>query len=331
MKLFAAAHTIFLLPIIIGLCVVLIMRYMWQKQRASQLAAPAHHKRLLLNFSLRTKKLKVFLLMSTLILLQLVLLRPQWDQKETSVVQEGRDLIIALDVSRSMLASDCMPNRLACAKKKIMELVRTLAVDRLALIVFSGEAWIQCPLTRDFDAFAMFLDELDVETTSSGTTALDAAISKTLEIFSDIPAKKSKLLALFTDGEDFSLTIHNQALKQQIHDLNVQISAVGIGTPQGAPIPLFDEQGNVAGHQHDEHGAIVISKLNEATLQAIIHDTGGLYIPMTADTRDVNTLVQWVMAHEKESYDNKNINYLEEKYYYFAAPALMLLLIEWLL
>ena len=325
----AGLDMLILFPFIVALSLLVIWRYYRQKKYVLKLAAPQHLPRLLRNFSLTQKLIKTFLIIISVLLLQAALLGPQWGKKEEIVLQEGRDLMIALDVSRSMLAQDCLPNRLSYAKKKIIELLHTLAADRVGLIIFSGEACVQCPLTSDHDAFAMFLEELDVETISSGRTALEAPIIKALDIFSQMPTKKSKLVALFTDGEDFSFSLEN--LKNRIQDLNLQISTIGIGTTQGAPIPLFDASGKTSGHQRDEQGAIVISRLNEATLQSLVSASGGVYIRTTADAQDIKQLTNWVEKYEKEQRDNKSIEHLEEKYYYCAGIALFLLCLEWLL
>ena len=158
-------------------------------------------------------------------------LRPQWGQKEVVIKQEGRDLFIALDVSRSMLATDCTPNRLAVAKQKIKQLVPLLGCERIGLILFSGSAFIQCPLTVDYQAFNMFLDSVDAETISSGTTDLAQPIYKALDAYRQMPNKTTKLLAIFTDGEDFSSNIAH--CKQQIWDENLRVFTVGVGRLMG--------------------------------------------------------------------------------------------------
>ena len=129
--------------------------------------------RLLLHFSLPKTIIKAALLVFGFTCVAITLLHPQWNKKDEVVSQQGRDLIIALDISRSMLARDCAPTRLECAKRKIKELVKRLSCERVGLLLFSGTALMQCPLTSDYNSFFMFLDQVDSETIASGSTAFE--------------------------------------------------------------------------------------------------------------------------------------------------------------
>jgi Ca-activated chloride channel family protein len=259
----------------------------------------------------------------------LALLRPQWGLQQESITQEGRDLFVALDISRSMLAQDCMPNRLAVAKKKIHALVQQLACERVGLILFSGSAFVQCPLTADYGAFFMFLDHIDVETISSGTTALDGAIKKAIEAFGACPDRKNKIVLVITDGEDFSTNLSR--VKDDVVASGMHIFTLGIGTIEGAPIPLFDARGTAIGHQKDKKGGIVISRLNEDLLQALSHDSGGMYVRATPDDTDVRSVAKLVARYEKERFADKKINRYEDRYPYFLAVSFAALALEWLL
>lgn len=257
------------------------------------------------------------------------LLKPTWDKKEESVIQEGRDLFIALDVSRSMLAQDCSINRLDCAKQKIKQLVQSLDSQRVALILFSGSAFIQCPLTSDYGAFFMFLDQVDVETIASGTTSIDRALTVTLETLKAMPQKKHKLLALFTDGEDFSSNLAQ--LKDEIQAQNLKVFAFGVGSVQGAPIPLYNSQGAMIGHQKDQAGKVVISHLNEQLLRALAHDAGGVYVQMTETNDDIARIITLLNKIEKEAIDEKKVSYFEDRYYYPLLASLICFIVEWIL
>ncbi len=273
--------------------------------------------------------IKFFLYSMALLLLFVALLRPQWGTIEQNIEQEGRDLMIALDVSRSMLAQDRKPNRLAFAKSKIKQLVQRLDCERIGLILCSGSTVVQCPLTSDFSAFFMFLDQLDAETISSGTTAIDEAIKKALEVFARFENKKNKLLVLFTDGEDFSSNLAQ--IKQRAAQQGLHIFTIGVGTSEGAPIPLVDDEGNQIGHQRDAKGQVVISRLNEGILQTLADESGGIYLLATEDSRDMITLLNHVVQFEKEKFDDKTISSLQDQYPYLVAGALTCLLLEWLL
>jgi Ca-activated chloride channel family protein len=284
---------------------------------------------LIRNFLPYRQYLKAVLFGIALFFLGIALLRPQWHEHEKILIQEGRDVLIALDISRSMLATDCSPNRLAMAKKKIRQLLSLLDCERVGLILFSGSAFVQCPLTTDYRAFHMFLDHVDAETISSGSTALDAALQQALQTFNTVPDRKNKLLVIFTDGEDFSSNLSQ--FKQEANNQGMRIFTIGIGTAEGAPIPLYDIEGNPIGHQQDAHGKIVISQLNEGILFSLSHDVGGIYVPMSSDTSDLMTLVNHITRFEKERFEDKQIKQFDDKYHYFLLLSLGCLLSEWLL
>lgn len=208
-------------------------------------------------------------------------------------------------------------------------MVRKLDCERVGLLIFSGSTIIQCPLTTDYSAFFMFLDQLDAETISSGTTALDKAIKKALEVFGGMEGKKHKLLAIFTDGEDFSSNLAD--IKQKALQEGMTIFTIGLGTPEGAPIPILNEKGEPVDHQRDEKGAVVISRLNEGILRAVADESGGTYLRAQEDDHDVNTLIAKVQQFEKEAFEDKQISNLQERYPYFVAVAFVCFMLEWLL
>lgn len=325
----AATSTFIYSPILIIALACMIYRLARVKQVVSLLSSPHHSGRILKNFSWARQICKVIFLSIGLVFLFLALARPQWGKKEEKIAQEGRDLFIALDISRSMLAQDCKPNRLACAKAKIKLLVERLSCERVGLILFSGSSFVQCPLTSDYAAFYMFLDQIDVETISSGTTSLDQAIMLTLDTFKTLSNRKNKLLAIFTDGEDFSMQLPR--VKEEIKNMGLHIFAIGVGTEQGAPIPLTDERGKQKGHQKDKKGNVVISHLNEQLLASLAQDSGGIYIRMTPDDSDMRALIKKVVSYEKEKFQDKKVSTYQEQYPYFLAISLICFAGEWIL
>lgn len=284
---------------------------------------------MLLHFSYSKVILKNILIIVGLVALYLALLRPQWGTKDHQISQKGRDLFIALDISKSMLANDCNGSRLHYAKTKIKKLINMLACERVGLVLFSGSAIIQCPLTTDYGAFFLFLDSVDVETIASGATSIEKAITTVLDVYRTMSAKKNKLLVLFTDGEDFST--HLNTVKEQACQEGLHIFAYGVGTTSGAPIPLFDAKGVVVGHQKDRHGNIVISKLNTGALQQLVKAVGGNYVSMSTDNTDIQHIVQYVLSFEKEQFDTHEQKTNIDRYPWFIAIALCCFLIEWIL
>ena len=326
---FAAAKNVLFFPLLIFAICLLVWRYAKTKKAINALACASRVFYLFTHFSYARLFFRGIFFTLGLFSLFLGLLRPQWGKREEVVTQEGRDLFIAIDVSRSMLAEDCSPNRLEFAKQKVKKLISMLKTERVGLVIFSGSSMLQCPLTTDYSAFFMFLDQLDVETISSGTTALDKPIKEVLHAFADMQAKKTKLLVIFTDGEDFSSNLAEVRQKAAVQGL--KIFTMGLGTIEGAPIPLINEQGVKTGHIKDKGGNVVISRLNEGILNAIAQDTGGFYFRMTENDNALQQLVKRVEVFEKEKFEDKKLPALEERYNYFVLIGLIFFAIEWLL
>ncbi|MCX5925167.1 MAG: VWA domain-containing protein [Candidatus Dependentiae bacterium] len=313
-------------------CIVLVIM-VWYRlhktRRAIALLAGRWASVLIDNFSLMRAYAKLILTACGLFFLAIALLQPRGKEYEDTVEQQGRDVYFALDVSGSMLACDVLPNRLVCAKEKIKQSIARLSCERVGLILFSGSAFIQCPLTADIGAFMTFLNYVDVETISSGTTALDSALNTALEAFEHKQNKKNKLVVVFTDGEDFSASLPQ--VKSRAHEQGLHICAVGIGSLEGSPIPIFDDSGHAIGHQRDDSGAVVISRLNESLLCSLTHDLGGSYIRVTPDDTDVAALVKKVQSFEKEAFGDTAIKKYDEKYPFFVLASLVCFIAEWLL
>jgi Ca-activated chloride channel homolog len=305
----------------------LSLRY--HKRRKAQELLVGTHFEFLRNHSARKQIIKSILFCIGFLFLCVALLRPQWDKSEETVMQEGRDLYIALDISRSMLATDCQPNRLQYAKEKIKRLIKKLSSERIGLILFSGSAFVQCPLTTDYSAFYLYLDAVDAELISSGSTALDQAVRQALTSFASVADRKNKLLVLFTDGEDFSSDLHG--IKQEALNANLSIFTIGIGTPEGAPVPLFDQNGAIIGHQKDAKGGVVISRLSEHTLYSLCQDAGGQYIRATDTDDDIAAFVRAVEFFDKEQLSEQKISRYEDQYHYFLLISFVCFVLEWLL
>ncbi len=309
--------------------IIILLVYRCKKQRKAYNFLVGKHIQFLRNFKPKKQLFKGFLIGVGFLFLCIALLRPQWGVVEETMNQTGRDLYIALDISRSMLASDCKPNRLVCAKEKIKRLLKKLSCERVGLILFSGTAFVQCPLTTDYAAFELYLNAVDAEIISSGTTALDQAIRQALTSFSVMPERKSKLLVLFTDGEDFSQNLYD--IKKESVAANLSIFTVGIGTVDGAPVPLFDAHGVLIGHQKNSQGGVVISRLNEDVLRTLAGDVGGSYIHATDNDTDIAELVRSVNSFEKEQLGERKISRHEDQYHYFLLVSFICFLLEWLL
>lgn len=326
---YAAWHNWIFFPLVI-IIMVLAAILVWRRQKVVNVLIQSPAARTFLhNYSRTSQIAKAILVTLGAMSLFVALLRPQWDKKEEQIEHKGRDVIIALDISRSMLCDDVSPNRLSFAKKKIHSLVKKLSCERIGLLLFAGSPYLVCPLTSDYDSFFMFLDQVDAHTVSAGGTAMDAAIKTALNVYSKMPERKHKLVVLFTDGEDFSTSM--AAVKQESAQAGLHIFAFGLGTSQGAPVPLYDAMGKPAGHQKDSSGAVVISRLDEEQLQSVVSDSGGTYIRSSEDDADIKALLHKLQGYEKEVIQEKKKDSFQEKYYIFALISFLCLLLEWLL
>jgi Ca-activated chloride channel homolog len=325
----ASPHRIWLLPIV-ALLIFLLAKHVHHRLKTAALLTDARHEGMFLkNFSALRERYKFWLGATALCLLFLAMLLPQWGKREEQVVQQGRDLLLVLDVSRSMLAQDLRPNRLAFAKLKIRNLLSKLKAERVGLILFSGSAFVHCPLTGDYSAFLLFLDQVEVEQFSLGTTAIDNALLEALQVFGQSKTRKNKLLVLMTDGEDYSQDLGH--VKKLAIEQGVTLFTMGIGTPEGAPVPKFDAAGNQVGHETDATGGIAMTKLNEPLLQEMAKSLQGHYIKMRQDDGDLDELVGMVQRYEKEQFSEQKVSLYEHQYHWFLLAAFVCLLLEWLL
>ena len=311
--------------------ILLFLIARWIKtQKALQHLTPKKWRTVLFLNASNIKQISKYLLFTIgSLFLLFTLLRPQWNKKEEKVEQEGRDILIALDISRSMLARDFKPTRLEFAKQKIKKLLYNLKCERAGLIIFSGEAILQCPLTTDYADFFMFLDSIDTEVISSGTTTIDGALHQAISIFDTMPTKKTKILSLFTDGEDFSTNLSD--VKEKATKLGIAIFTFGVGTPNGAPIPVLDPYGKHIGFEKDSKGTIIMSKLNEGILKHLANETGGKYIHMHPSDTDIKEFISLVQSFEKDSLEERSLERYQEQYPYFIGISFLCFVLEWLL
>lgn len=319
----------FVLFFIVGSSAILFYQLFKRHRAIGMLVLHPHAKKMVEGYSLVRVVLKTLIMTGALVALSLALLRPQWDKKEETVTHQTRDLLIALDISRSMLCQDGEPDRLGTAKKKIRTLVNQLSCERIGLLLFAGSPYLACPLTTDYDSFFMFLDQLDSQTVSSAGTDLDAALNYALDMFAQVPERKNKIVVLFTDGEDFSG--NSARIKERVSREGLYLFACGIGTSEGAPVPVIDRLGRQSGFEKKSDGSIAISRLDHQMLQDMVSATGGTYITITNDDHDMRSIVQGVSRFEKEKLDERKKQIYQEKYYYPAAVGAVLLLLEWLL
>lgn len=266
----------------------------------------------------------VFIVLAVLFMI-LALAQPKWGYEWKELTQEGVDIVVALDVSTSMLAEDIKPNRLSRAKRKISDLLDMLDGDRIGLVAFAGTAFIQCPLTLDYSAAKLFLDATDTELISAQGTALADAIRKSVAAFRS-EEDKSKAVILITDGENHS----GDPLKvaQWAADQGVRIFTIGIGDDSGAPIP-----DSVGGFKKDPEGEIVLTRLDETILQQIALKTGGTYVRSVTGDLDLNKIyLENIQPKiEKKELKTQRRKLWRERFQWLIFLALVCLLMEFLI
>jgi len=269
----------------------------------------------------RRRRLRSVLLCLAVLLLGVALAGPMWGFRWQQVQREGIDLIVAIDTSRSMLATDVKPNRLARAKLAVQDLLAQVGGDRVGLVAFAGSAFLQCPLTLDFGAFSQSLEAIEAGIIPRGGTNLAAAIDTSLEAFEGRQAEHQALV-IITDGEDHGSDL-DDAIKRAT-DRGVKLYTVGIGTSDGELIPL--EQG---GFLKDRAGQVVKSRLDETTLQKIANDTGGAYLHATDTAFGLTELYRdYIATMEKRELASTLERRFEHRFQWPLLIAFMLLLIE---
>lgn len=268
---------------------------------------------------------KLIMLLVAVLLLVIGLANPQVGTRLEEVKQEGVDLFIALDVSLSMKAEDVKPNRLEKAKYEIGNLINRLGGDRIGLIVFAGESYVQFPLTTDYSAAGLFLDAVDVESVPTPGTAIGSAVQQAMKSFSwNEPTMK--VLVIITDGENNEGDAVAQS--EEAAKKGVLIYAIGMGSPAGAPIPVLDANGRQVDFKRDRSGNVVLTKLDEITLEKIASLGGGKYYRATSTQDELNAIYKEINALQKREFGTKQFTDYEDQFQYFIAGAILLLLIE---
>lgn len=251
--------------------------------------------------------------------------RPQWGASEVEVEQQGIDLVVALDISRSMLAEDVKPSRLTRAKAEIGDLVESLAGDRVGLVFFAGASFPQCPLTVDYAATRLFLSQADPSMIGSQGTDLASALDTALELLGDEESRYEVIL-LVTDGEDFSGRL--EETQEELRSRGILLYAIGLGTPEGAPVPELDDAGDRQGFLRDREGNVVISRLNEAPLLDLTRATGGVYVRAGTGGLDLSRLRAELTSLEGRTFAARRVTSYQERFVWPLGLGLLLLLTE---
>jgi Ca-activated chloride channel family protein len=314
-------NLLWLLPLV---AVALIIQNR-KKKKAMEMFADIH---LLVRLTARGHRgrrfFKALLLLLALGLMLFALAGPRWGSHYEEVSQKGVDIMILVDVSPSMLVEDITPNRLERARREILDLLRVVQGDRLGLVVFSGAAFIQCPLTLDYAALEMFLNAIQPDLIPVPGTDLGAAIDTGLSAFDD-DAATDRVILLITDGEDNEKQGFEAARRAAAG--GAKIFVFGIGDAAGGPIPELDGGG---GLKKDSQGKLILSRLQEEELREIASLTGGTYVRSIAGDLDLDILYFDGIKSRTEAQELKSgkIKVYEERFAFFVLAAFIILLIE---
>ena len=297
---------------------------LWRRKRAIELMVHKRNEELLLH-DLESRQRWISLLVMAIAMLSISfsLLNPKWGFHWEEIQRKGVDVMVAVDVSQSMMAKDSEPNRLINAKRKILDLLSLIEGDRIGLIAFAGTSYLQCPLTLDYGAFQIFLDLLDTDLIPQQGTAIDQAIFMAMDAFRN-SGQKSRALILITDGEEHSGEYLEAA--KQASEMGIRIYTLGFGSPEGHPIPSPNGRGNL----RDSQGNIVISRLNEEILQQIALETGGAYVRAQTGDSDLRQIYEGQILKKLEAQNLKSARQrrYEPRFQWFLLLGFLLILTD---
>ncbi len=301
----------------------------WRKARTLRvLASTEMLKKINTSVSLKKQMLKAALMLAVFIVVVVALTEPKWNPQPQRIKRKGRDVVILLDTSRSMLAEDIKPSRLERSKIAIADLLEILEGDRIAIVTFAGNAAVKCPLTQDYAFVRMALADISIESTSRGGTLIGDAIRKATEEVFDKQSREYKDIILITDGEDhesFPLQAAEKAAAE-----GIRIIALGLGDEEeGSRIPITDAEGKSTFLKYN--GQEGWAKLNADVLRKIVYATdGGKYLSVEPGTTlDLGQIYEQPIASaQKRDLESVTMMEYDEKFQIFLAAAVILLICE---
>lgn len=271
---------------------------------------------------------KKLLLLGALSCLVLSLTQPKWGFHWEEIKRKGIDIVVALDLSKSMLAEDIKPNRLTRAKMEVKQMINVLQGDRIGIVGFAGSSFIHCPLTLDYATAKMFLDAMDTDMIPEPGTDIGGALQRALSAFEGAD-KQHRVLILITDGEDHEATV--MKVVENAQKENVTIYTIGVGSQTGAPIPIVDESGNKS-YLKDRKGNIVVTKADSELLQKVALMTGGKKGNLSGSSFPLEEIYQNELSKmEKKELGSTRKKKFENRYQYPLGIALLLLVLECLI
>lgn len=318
---FANPMLLYLLLLCVALLILLFFYARRRKRAIAKLGNWTLIRELMPQYARKLPIYKALLFITALAFLILALARPQFGERKETVRKEGIEIMIALDISNSMLAEDIKPNRLERAKYALSQLVDRLKNDKLGLVVFAGDAFVQLPMTHDYSAAKLFVSTISPDLISEQGTSMGNAISLATTSFtsdSDI----GKAIIIITDGEDHEGDAIGAA--KNAKEKGIQVFTIGMGLEKGAPIPSPQQNGQFI---KDNAGNTIISKLNPKYLQKVAAAANGTYIQASNTNVGLNDILDEINRLNTEAYESTEFTAHAEQFQYFLSIAIILLII----
>lgn len=318
---FAEPEYLFLLLIIPVLMIVFIYYRIQKHKNTIKFGDPALLAPLMPNVSKYRPTVKFVMQVVAVTLLVIVLARPQFGTKQEEVKRQGIEVMVALDISNSMMAEDVTPNRLEKAKQVLSKLIDEMTNDKVGMVVFAGDAFTQLPITADYVSAKIFLNSISPKLIARQGTAIGSAIDLCIKSFNS-ESKASKAIVLITDGENHEDNAVEAA--KLAKDQEIVVHVIGMGKPDGAPIPV---EGTMS-FRKDRDGNVVVSKLNEAMCNEIASSGAGIYVRADNTNNAYKTISKELDQLSKTELTATTFSNYNEQFQSFAIIALLLLLID---
>ncbi len=316
---------LYLLPIVFIMALAYFAFYKNRQNAIKKFVQAELMDSIVASVSKRKQKIKAVFAITALLFIIFSLVQPKWGYHWEDVERRGIDIVVAVDTSRSMLADDIKPNRLQAAKREISDLINVIDGDRVGLVAFAGTAFLQCPLTLDYGAFNLFLDDINTSLIPVGGTSFGEAIKKSMTAFSS-KLRKHKAIVLITDGEDHQGNAMEMA--KAAKEQGIVIYTVGVGKKEGAYIKLKDGRGNET-LLKDREGQVVKTHLDEILLNKIALETGGAYTPAYGTQWGLANIYTNIIANmEEKQLGGRKIKLYENRFQIPLFIAIILITLE---
>ncbi len=322
---FAHVELLYLLIVIPLLVVFYVVAVGRKKKAIAEFGNPELLKPLMPLLSFKRGAWKFVMLLVALVFVILGVAGPQFGSKLQQVQKQGVELMVVLDVSNSMMAQDIKPSRLDKAKMAIARMVEKLSNDKVGMIVFAGDAYVQLPITTDYSSAKLFLSNITTDIVPVQGTAIGAAIDLAVKSFTP-ETETSKAIIIITDGENHQDDAVEAA--RRAREQGITIHTIGMGLEQGAPIL---EKGKPGQFMKDGSGNIVVSKLDAETLGEIARAGNGLYIRASNTEVGLSTLLDEINSMQKSLLEEKVYSDYDEKYHYFLLAGLFFIFFEFMI